>query len=378
MNVNTLEKIQKNNETRLSKDKREYLIYENDLLVPCTLKQEDDEFILNFNVAGMELFKESEKKSLVEKYRLLANCADLERLRGEYYFSLEPENLLYDLNLCPKVIMRDAPVEEDDFMGEYKALIGAVLYPRYKFADYYSGGKDLYKKKSVLRQIKQFKTVREITDFFLAEHSKELEILKNGKLLVNKKNAIASRIAIPVLAVSFIALCIKGYFVMFIDLPYRDSLIKANNAYIAEDYLGTQKSLKTIEVGKLSVSSKYTLARAYVITESLTSEQKENVLTGITLKSDERVLDYWIELGRLNFDGAVDYAKRLGDDELLLFALIKQSTSIKNDTMITGEKKAEITKKLEDQIKTLNEKMGKQQEALTPNNAADVSVTSVT
>ncbi|MFZ2537351.1 MAG: type VII secretion protein EssB/YukC [Oscillospiraceae bacterium] len=358
--MQTLERVLKNNETELPKGKRPYLTYENEYLAPCTLIQADDDFTLNFHVDGMKPFAEIGEKSKIEKFRALANCAELETLRAEYYFSIEPENMVYDINLRPEVIMRDAPKNDDNFLGEYKALIGEVLYPRYKFADYYLGGKDLFKKKSILKQVKQQPTVSDLKGLLLTEYDKELEILKRHKLLVNKKSAIVSRIMIPVLSGALCALCIKGYFIMFVDMPYKDSLIKANTAYVADDYIGTQQALASLQTDSLPLSDKYILARSYIITESLTADQKKNVLSGITLKTDERVLHYWIELGRLNSVAAIDYAKRLGDDELLLFALIKESASIKNNTAIEGEKKATRTKELETQIKSLTEQMDKE------------------
>lgn len=362
--METLEKVLKNNETNLPKDKRLYLIHNNEYLAPCTLDQKEDEYVLNFRFDGMTPFSEIKKLPTSEKYRALANCAELEKLRMEYYFSMEPENLIYDINLKPCIIMRDAPQGNDNFIEEYKALVGEILYPRYKFADYYLGGKDLYKKKAVLRQVAEQETVEDLSAFLLTQYSKESDYLKQHKLLVTKKSAIAARIAIPVLSAALIVFCVKGYFVFLQDIPYKNSLIQANSTYIAEDYLGTQRALSMIGIDKLPLSEKFILAKSYVITESLTAEQKENVLAGITLKTDERVLDYWIELGRLNFTGANDYAKRLGDDELLLFALIKESASIKDNASLAGEEKATRVKELESQIKTLSEQMQKKEAEL--------------
>lgn len=362
--MSTLEKTIKNSEINLPKDKVIYLTYESNMLVPCTLTQEDDNLIFAFNISGMYLFEEIKSKDILEKYTFLINCANFETLRNEYYFSLEPDNIVFDFNMNPKAIMRNAPIEDDNFLDEYNALIGEVLYPKYKFADYYNGGKDLYKKKSILKQINKLETVDEIKDCLLEEYQKELDIIGSEKRLVNKKNVVASRIAIPVMVLVLCAVCVKSYFVLFVDVPYKDCLIKANNAYLAEDYFGTQEALKTIKVDKLDISDKYILAKSYVIMESLTPEQKENVITGITLKSDERALNYWIELGRLNFTQAVDYAKRLDDDELLLFALIKESNSLKNDITISGEEKATKIESLESQIKVLKEQIEKRQTEL--------------
>lgn len=361
--------VMKYNEINLPKEKFAYLTFEHNHLVPCSIEMQEDEFVFTFFTDGLRPFSELMQCTLSEKYRALANCSELLELREEYNFSLSPNNLMYDRNLEAYVMTREGPEMENDFLNEYKALIGTFLYSKYKFEDYYLGGKDLYSKKAILRQIFEIDTVYGIRDFLLQEYEKQESNLKKHKVLVSKKHVIASRIAIPVLAMALLAVSIGGCLIAFRELPYKNRLIQANASYIAEDYLGTQEALLKVDTGRLPLSEKYILARSYVITESLTAAQKENVLAGITLKTDERVLNYWIELGRLNFEGADDYAKRLGDDELLLFALIKESATIKDNPSLTGEEKAERVRRLEEEIKSLSEQMKQGKESLLQNSS---------
>ena len=63
------------------------------------------------------------------------------------------------------VIEREVPDDNSDFCNEYKALIGAIMFPKYSFDDYYSGGKDLYKKKKLLKNLSRQEdttTIKEI------------------------------------------------------------------------------------------------------------------------------------------------------------------------------------------------------------------------
>ena len=373
--MDILEKSYHNYEIKLSKEKQTYLTFENPLLVSCTLIQNEDLVNFKFNINGYYKDDDIQKLSKLDKLRFLINCEQLNNLRKSYGFSIQPENIVFDINLCPKIVMRDAPESLNNFTNEYKALIGSVINPKYKYEDYYLGGKDLYKKKSILKKLKFLNSTDEIKNYLLEEYNKELENIKKNKLLVNKKSIIATRIAVPVVCVAFILLCIKGYFVLFIDAPFQKGLVSSANAYISEDYEGVQKSLKNINVNKIPVEEKFMLAKSYIITEGLTPEQKQNILAGISLKTDQRILNYWIELGRLNFDSAIDYSKQIGDNELLMFSLIKKSVYTKSDTTITGEKKAELIKQLDDEIKTLKEQIQKQdQEA----NKSSVNVTTST
>ncbi|MFA5658873.1 MAG: type VII secretion protein EssB/YukC, partial [Oscillospiraceae bacterium] len=260
-----------------------------------------------------------ESEPEADKLRLLINCAELEMLRNEYSFSISPDNLVCDINLMPKVIEREISDDYNDFCNEYKALVGSLLFSKYSFEDYYSGGKDLYKKKKLLKNISRQEDTAAIKKILIDEYDALMNDIKKNKALVSKKSRLAARIAVPVMAVFTAAAAAMGGWLFFIHTPYQKSLTAAANAYIAEDYIKVQNELSGISLTKIPADEKYILSRAYIITEALNAEQKENVLSGITLKTDERVLSYWIELGRLDFDGASDFSKQLGDDELLLF-----------------------------------------------------------
>jgi len=339
------------------------------MLLECAIQEDEDSLIMAFKIDEMEQYKDILQKSKVDKLRLLINCTKLQKQRGQYYFSINPSNMVFDINLSPKIIMRDAPSESDiDFLSEFKALVGSILHPKYEFDDYYLGGKDLYKKKRILKTISKMQTIEELKSFLFEQYKKEMNILKNKKVTVKKSYAIASRIAIPVLSIIIVAFLAKGFLLFYFDLPFKNSIIKANNAYIGEDYVLMQQELQKIETDKLPLHNKFTLAKSYIMTESLSPEQKENVLKSISLMTDERVLNYWVELGRLNYANASDYVKRLGDSELLLFSKIKEATAIKNDTTIAGDEKESKTKELERQIKELTEEIQKQRREIDDKN----------
>ncbi len=343
MEGSVLRRTIRNSELVIPKDKRSFLTFPVDGLAGCVLEEEDDGVTLEFETTGLAPAETVLSRSAEDQFRFLANCAALVKLDDEYSFSMSLDNLLVDINLKPLVLVRDARGGGGTiFLSRYQALVGSVVQRRYGYDDYLGGGRDLYKKNALLAQVAASETVSEVEDRLRREFQSITEKDARTMRLVPKRNVWASRVAIPVLAAALVA---AGFFAgvsMFRDIPYKDDVIQANTAYIAGDYIGAQQALQDYAVTGLSYESKYLLSRAYVGTEALTDTQKDNILIGLTLKTDPVIFDYWIYLGRMDFDAAIDIALRLDDDELLLFAYMKYEVVVRNDTMMTGEEKTAL------------------------------------
>ena len=351
----TIKRNIRNSELAVTKDKRGFLVYPTSGLVPCTLEETEDSVNFMFNTHGLEPAEAILKKPKWEQFRFLANCADLMRLDTEYGFSLSLDNLLMDINLVPSVLSRDAKKPGDtSFLECYKALIGSILLSKYKYDDYLNGGKDLYKKKKLLHEITSQETAEEIKDHLTKEYRRLMWETSTTKKLVPKRNAWLSRIAIPLLTAALLATAFLGGRMLLIDIPFRDSVITANTAYINGDHLTVQRSLRNYSLDRLSVETRYFLSRSYVSTEALTDVQRENILIGLAPITNPMVFDYWILLGRLYFEEAVDIAQRLGDDEMLLYAYLKQEVFVRNDITIPGDERSALLTMLERNISELN------------------------
>jgi len=344
----------RNSELTIPKEKRALLTYPADGLASCTLEEAEDGIELLFEADGLEPAGTVLQKTIEEKYRFLINAADLYKLSTEYEVSLSPDNLLIDINLRPQVMMRDAKHDNSAaFIDRYKALIGSVLLPRYKYDDYLSGGRDLYKKQRLLSEISAFDSIADIKEVLVREYKKSLQKIKKTKRLVFKKYIVLCNITIPLLTVMLIAASFFLWTAIFRDIPFKDDVIQANSNFIAGEFVETQRALSNYDISELSFETKYFLSRAYVITEALTDVQKEHILMGITLRTDPVIFDYWILLGRLEFDEAIDIAQRLGDDELLLFAYVKYEVVVRNDTTISGEEKTALLNDISGKISAL-------------------------
>ena len=351
----SLQRSVRNSELHVEKGKRIFLTYPADGLVPCALEETEDGVIFQFLTANLFPGEQIIRKSKEDQYRFLINCASLGQLCEEYSFSLALENLCMDINLKPQVLVRDTVYANADFLAQYKALAGSVLQPRYQFGDYLSGGQGLYKKNKVLAALAKLGTIDEIENYLWKAYHQLVKQNQLTKRLVSSRSILASRIAIPVLAVLLAGALAFGGYALFFALPQRTQVIEASMAYIYGDPLAVQRALAGVSVEQMSFDVKYVLARAYVLTEAMSDAQKENILVGLTQRTDGAIFEYWIALGRLDFDTAIDLAGRFHDNELLLFAYMKNEVFVRNDTSLSGEERSQTLRDLERRINELNQ-----------------------
>ena len=164
------------------------------------------------------------------------------------------------------------------------------------------------------------------------------------------------RVMTCVLAICTLGLGIYGGRVHFVEQPYKDAIIKADNAYIQNDDVKLIESLKKVPVNKLDKNHKYVLALAYLQSENLSSKQKKNIKKNITLNSNNKYLEYWIQIGRLQINDAKDLAMQMSDEELLLYAYLKEKAKVEDDTKLSGDEKSSKLKDLDGKIKEISEK----------------------
>ena len=147
----------KNIDLNIEKEIRFLLANENKHLLDCEIEETDDECIFKFDDEGLYRFESVDTLSKEEKYRLLVNIADIDELSDEYAFCLAPSNIVYDINLIPKILVRDKRMGEPDFYIQYKALVSSVLYNKYTF-EQYIGGSAKVSEKSFIKNIDDTKT----------------------------------------------------------------------------------------------------------------------------------------------------------------------------------------------------------------------------
>lgn len=363
----------KNIDLNMEKEKRFLLTNENKFLQPCKIEETDDECIFHFNLNNTILFSEAKSLKLEDKYRLLINISGMQELEEDYIVNLEPENLVYDMNLIPKMLIRDKKkeLENNIFFEQYKALASSLLFEKYSYKDYYTE-KAVLPKKSFLKTTNDVESIR---NELYKRYEKESEQNKNQKILVKKKTITKLRFGIPVTFLICTTMLLYSYYINIFRVPYQQKVLKAYGSYLHSDYISVEDTLKDIKVNRFPLEVKYILARSYIFTEGLTPTQRENLLEYTGLNIDPNIFDFWIYVGRRDFNKAEDVAKRIGNNELLLFTYIKQNAYVKADVTLAGEKKAELIKQLDDKIKQLNELMNPKEETESTSEAETMDTT---
>jgi len=352
----------KNTELNASAEEIRFLSYNNRMLVPCQVQTDGEEVSFEFFTEGLSQCREMDC-DYGEKYRFLVNCSNLFVLSNEFEFSLNPENLMCDINYCAKVLIRDkceGDKSKESFFKKYKSLAACILYPKFTYEDYFNGRSDLFKKNSKLASIYECKDVSELQQYLLKTYQEYINNQRENEVLVSKKQRSVAKVCFPILIALVIVFGFFASFAYLKAIPYKDVLLAADEEYLSGNYTEVQEMLSEISVDDLPFSQKYILSRSCVSSESMTQDQKKNILEGLTVNTDEAVIEYWIYVGRLDFDNAIDMAQKIGDDELLLYAYIKQRSNLEGDNTMSGEEKTEKLNQIDEKIASITDSVTKE------------------
>lgn len=327
-------------------------------LLDCKVFRTLDEVDFEFQHNHEKPFEEVRNLSLTFKYQALINIQYLLKDSKRIKISLNPNNLVFDTNMMPKAIMRDVyttdTYNENEFVKQYKSLIGYVLQNKYTFNDYYQGGNQLLSKNKATNAFAEVSTLNGLLEVLNKEYANIQEKLQHSLIEVDKRKYkrlnILNKIVILLLVLSIAGL---GYFGFF-RLNEETTFKTANEEYIKQDYISVRETLENVNVDRMSVNTKYILAVSNIKTESLSDEQKNNILASVTLNADERILEFWIYLGKSNMDKAIDLAKQLGNTEYTAYAYMKEKAKVENDKNLSGADREEKLKQIENSLKELD------------------------
>lgn len=148
------------------------------LLLPCRIEEEKETVCMSFDLRGMQVLEELREADGPVKLAVLLQAADLQELYMKYEFSMEPENLYYDILGRVRVKRRDVirhcgKDREKDFLRRYQALIGYVLDGSRPYEDYLYEGFELLNAGDDLADFLEPETVQEEKKV-LTEHYENL------------------------------------------------------------------------------------------------------------------------------------------------------------------------------------------------------------
>lgn len=338
---------------RLELERRQFL--------PCRMEEQKEEYKICYDTTGFRAFPEIRRERRIDILLVLLGIAGLYELSEEYRFSLRPENVFFDRHRNAAVMERDlyARGEEGEnewFLPEYKALIGYALQKKYSYEDYLEGGNALAIKTRILKPISQMESVEKIVEYLEMEYEKLAEDERENRTMVKKGWLKVNRIYRAVSLILLFGLSVGMVYRQTVEKPREQALLAASDAFVRNDYLKVMDELADLRLDRIPEMQQYMLASAYVKSENLTMEQKENILGTLTPGGEKKRIHYWICLGRMDVSEAQNLAMQQSDDELLLYAYLKEKNLLEKDQEISGEEKTARLADLQSRIDKLSEK----------------------
>lgn len=326
----------------------------------CSMVEEKESLIVTYEVQNVLSWLDIRREKRDMMFSALIDAGKLEQTAKTYRFTLAPENLYYDVQGRVYVKTRDVygadgEYSQEEFLREYKSLIGCTLIKKYKFEDYDKGGQDLLAEDKFLKEILECVDVEQILDKLHEEFFHYRKIHKERFIEVSKVKNRGIKIALGITGVLAVASVVLLGWQLIWEKPYREAVIVANERYLQSDYNGTVEAMRDVEVERMNVSQKYILAYSCVRCESFSDDNMRNILNTISLNGDEKVMEYWIYINRLDTEKAADIAMQESSNQLLFYAYIKEKAVIESNSELTGQEKNAQLSEIESKLKPLEE-----------------------
>lgn len=336
-----------------------------DFFVPSFVEEEDDQFIFTFMVGPhVKQWEDICKLDRKDKLRLLGNLARFKQcLTTRMTFFLHPDHLIVDDNLIPSFVYRGIrdvvppyQIDEETFLFQYKCLIVALFSKKYNFDELYAGSLNQAKDTEFERQVVEMDDLDTLIKLLNDHYIKEkIETERKMQIVSKKQFRLYKQLTFIMIAFS-VLLTIVFIYLNFLKVPYQGQLLEANRYFLSLNFGNVIDELEDENPEKLPGASKYVLAYSYIKSETLSTNQKETILKNISIKSDPNYLLYWIYNGRGDFNKTIDIAKYIDDPQLIMYGLIKQIESAKNDPTLSGTEREKKVQNYEEQYKGYAEK----------------------
>lgn len=350
------------------KSELDLLMVSDSLLLPVTLDWQEDELNLISSLSAGQFLLEKKHWLTSEKIQLLLNLLPLQALiQTDLRTFIHPKNIYLDYNGLPKMIYRGikgkmpmSEVDESALFYQFKCLAG-MLMTKYSFEDLYDGLLEESRQQSLfMNDLLNLSDFSEMKAFLMealerAENEEQQKMVRvpRKRFQLFKHLSIWLGVLVAILAIPL------GY-LLFKQLPVQKACLEADTAFITNEYSKTISSLEKVKLSDLPKTQKYELAYSYVHNEGFDQQQQRNIMKNITLQSDNRYLNFWIQEGRGDLEEAVMTAKSLEDSDLISYALLQQMDAVKADKKMKPAKKEEKLQKLQEEYKQVqDEKKGK-------------------
>lgn len=355
-----LEKHMKKSELKADCE-RAYAYLMNDVpgLLPCKVQEEGEDIFFTFDIEDMHPFSELQTEEMVYKCRFLQNFWRLQETWENYILPMDEDNIYYDCNFNPYFAIRDVKTEKEEgqsFFEEYQYLAAGILNKRYSYIQVKESGMEILRKDKSVAFVSVCESSKELYTAIKKKAEELHEINKNQKIRIDKKKHQTYKgILAGVIGMLVILLIITGYQSIVIS-PRDKAVIQASRAYTVENYVDCIDYLKNIKPEQMDTYTKYILAVSYARSEALEKEELTNVLSTLSIYSNEIELEYWIVIGRADYERAENIAKALSDDKLLIYAYMKELNYLEGNVQMDGEEKQSRMNELSNAITEIGKK----------------------
>ncbi|KXT77715.1 type VII secretion protein EssB [Streptococcus sp. DD13] len=328
------------------------------LLLEQSVSWDEKEIVFRYALEthGLSL-EDVRKKCFSEQLRIVSNVLDLEACFSlPITFFLHPETLFISKNGLLKLSYRGLPhvmppreMNQEDFLRQVKCFVVAVL-SEMEYTALYEGSLEVAKLPTYLNEIVEAPSSEEIR--FLLERAYQDQLAEEAEefQLVSKKHYRLYKYSSLWASLAACALLFPLLYFIFLRTPYYQALLDADTSFVKEDYSGLVTQLSFLQIDDLPYTQQYQLAYSVVKTLDVSEEQRDVIMQNISMKSKQLYLRFWIEIGREDYEGALDTAKRLEDIQLILYALDKRATQVRKDEHLSGKERETLMDKLQKDI----------------------------
>ena len=328
-----------------TQDLRELLILDlhHPLFLEQTMDADEDGLTFTYQLEPHSLsYEEVKSRPISERIRLALNVFALEAaLELPVTLLLHPSNLMITKDAQAKIAYRGVPgimtpeaLTAEDFLRQAKCF-AATLFADVDFMELYNGSLEL----------------ETLPDFLEKAYLDKTKEEKATLIQVSSRWHRVFKLASIWLSVAVVLLIIPLIYLIFLQNPFKEKLLQADTAFIKVDYSGVITELEGIAPSSLPTTQKYELAYSYIQGLEFSSDQKKVILNNVSLKSDELYLIYWIQIGRNTFEDALDTAKRINDNDLILYALAQEIKQVREDDKLSGKDRESKLSSLEGEYK---------------------------
>ncbi|MBG9784992.1 type VII secretion protein EssB [Shouchella lehensis] len=326
------------------------LLKQQDPLLKRTIAEDEDELVITVHPQETMLpFSKFRNKGDYAKqvigYSLIR--AVVEHSSSRLHLIVCPENVLVteglDIHFIHYGIKESLPPyekNEDKLFAELKTTLLVLLDGEYRFSEYMSFT-DTMKLSARAKKLLETETIDALLSCVETWIHEEEQRARQVHMVPKKKWRLQKSLFFAVAGL-LVPTIIYTIYVLFFLHPRYDAFIASNEAYINSNPSEVITALEPYNPSQMPRVVQYQLAQSYVANEDLNMDQTANVQNTLTLQAEPLYFDYWITIGRGDYEEANEIARQLQDGELEMYANLKWRDAVRQDTSLSGDDREEL------------------------------------